>query len=683
MQSQGFPTTKLSLDDIYHMLAHIYSDKNVERPVTVTLAHFIEVCGMLTTHAKEKNREEFSIEDALCKTLGWYFPLLAKFKVRSVQELIYRKYPNVCPYCRLEIHEEKKCKQIRGTHATVDHGALRGAYNRNKNIMPVSLNEWQEMFARIYPRSLKGRDWSVNSLFEELGELAEAIRVFETHPKYFAGEAADVFSYIMGIATEHSLVLQSQNKPEFNFEGEFLKRYPGLCPQCGYQICICPVIPDATIGRMAKELPLAPDDDLFSLNVEESETRAASVCTNVLQTSGGFVEVAKHFPYDRGDTNRAMVFLCLKLAEAITTTKPPAAKALQDAAIAIGASPKRPGEKAKGKAIEEVIHLLRKLWPEISLSIFAGDNTITGVVARKLQMQACKIGIVTALPKEFAAMRTMFEDSSENPVVGDPNDYVLGTIPARDGSGMHLVALTLLKEMGNNSAACAAAHLFRSFGNIEDVLMVGIAGGIPSLNNPDKHVRLGDIVVSNHEGVIQYDNLQRGGGTIKLRGVPSKPSARMTGRVGVLEAGRLRGHFPWEEYLSRGEQLENGKRPSEETDQIYIWSNGNAQLTVHPPDPSRRKNRPKVHYGRIGAANTLLKDPDLRDQLCRDLNVIAVEMEGSGIADGTWTAGQQYILIRGICDYCDPKKNDDWQGYAAVAASSYARALIESMSIEP
>jgi nucleoside phosphorylase len=54
-------------------------------------------------------------------------------------------------------------------------------------------------------------------------------------------------------------------------------------------------------------------------------------------------------------------------------------------------------------------------------------------------------------------------------------------------------------------------------------------------------------------------------------------------------------------------------------------------------------------------------------------------MEGSGIEDGTWNAGQHYILIRGISDYCDGSKNDMWQGYAAVVAASYARALIESL----
>jgi hypothetical protein len=64
---------KLSLDDLYMMVAHIYSDKNVSRTATATFAHFVEVCGMLTIHDRRKKREGIDVTDALCKALGWYF----------------------------------------------------------------------------------------------------------------------------------------------------------------------------------------------------------------------------------------------------------------------------------------------------------------------------------------------------------------------------------------------------------------------------------------------------------------------------------------------------------------------------------------------------------------------------------------------------------------------------------
>ena len=48
------------------------------------------------------------------------------------------------------------------------------------------------MFADIYPRDLQDvrSSHSVLGLFEELGEMAEAIRVFDRHPKYFVGEGS-------------------------------------------------------------------------------------------------------------------------------------------------------------------------------------------------------------------------------------------------------------------------------------------------------------------------------------------------------------------------------------------------------------------------------------------------------------------------------------------------------------
>jgi hypothetical protein len=54
-------------------------------------------------------------------------------------------------------------------------------------------------------------------------------------------------------------------------------------------------------------------------------------------------------------------------------------------------------------------------------------------------------------------------------------------------------------------------------------------------------------------------------------------------------------------------------------------------------------------------------------------------MEGSGIADATWEYDRGYLVIRGICDYCDGNKGDLWQNYAALVAAAFTRALLESL----
>src|SRR5687767_2854547 len=251
----------ISVDDLEHMVAYIYNQRNAETVPTAAFAHSVEVCGALTSYDRGKDRGTLTTTNVLCKALGWFFPLMAKFRVSSVAELIYRKYPFCCPYCLHREHQEKACKSIRGVERTLNHAGLRREFERNASIRPVTLDEWQGMFQTIYQRQSTDVARSSLGLFEEIGELAEAVRVFERHPKYFAGEAADVFSYLMGAANEHML-REAQEDREFSYEAEFLRRYPGLCLECGHAVCVCPPIPEATVGRMAKEVDIAPGDPL-------------------------------------------------------------------------------------------------------------------------------------------------------------------------------------------------------------------------------------------------------------------------------------------------------------------------------------------------------------------------------------------------------------------------------------
>ncbi len=125
--------------------------------------------------------------------------------------------------------------------------------------------------------------------------------------------------------------------------------------------------------------------------------------------------------------------------------------------------------------------------------------------------------------------------------------------------------------------------------------------------------------------------------------------------------------------------LENAARPPDTMDILYASQELNS-IIPHPIDATRIPGQPKLHYGLIGSSNILLKEPQLRDRLRNEHKVRAIEMEGSGIATAIWVSGHAgYLLIRGICDYCDSHKNSMWQGYAAEVAAAYARALIESI----
>lgn len=288
------------------------------------------------------------------------------------------------------------------------------------------------------------------------------------------------------------------------------------------------------------------------------------------------------------------------------------------------------------------------------------------------------IGIVTALPLEFIALASIL-DSSEwlfVPGRGPDKRYMYGEVPGANG-GLHKVVLCLLTEMGNNSAAIRASQLLQHFPSVQDILMVGIAGGIPNPENPAEHVRLGDIVVSDRNGVVQYDFDKESIDTVESRNAPRPPSAVLMESAALLGAMELTGFRPWEGWIRQLCSMLRVEYPGEEHDVLFSTTDPHARIT-HPIDDDRRPGIPRVFRGAIASANKLLKNPYKRDQLGRKFKAKAVEMEGSGIADATWSGARGYMVIRGICDYCDGSKGDRWQRYAAVVASAYARALLES-----
>lgn len=71
-----------------------------------------------------------------------------------------------------------------------------------------------------------------------------------------------------------------------------------------------------------------------------------------------------------------------------------------------------------------------------------------------------------------------------------------------------------------------------------------------------------------------------------------------------------------------------------------------------------------------------MKDAELKDELAMEHGLLCFEMEAAGAL-----ADFPCIVIRGISDYCDTHKNDQWHGYAAAAAAAYAKQLFFHMPI--
>ena len=87
--------------------------------------------------------------------------------------------------------------------------------------------------------------------------------------------------------------------------------------------------------------------------------------------------------------------------------------------------------------------------------------------------------------------------------------------------------------------------------------------------------------------------------------------------------------------------------------------------------PPRKSQEPVVHYGTIASGNKVMTDAVTRDQLAEEFEVRCFEMEAAGLMNDF-----PCLVIRGIADYADSHKNKLWRKYAAAAAASYAKELL-------
>lgn len=480
----------MRLDEFYKMTSFIYQDANLTRSKEATFLHFVEVCGMLTQQDRKKKRVKVDVASAICKALGWYFPLLAKMGVGSVEELLFLKYPDACPYCRQKPHNDGQCKLVKGAEKTVSHTEVLALAASNRDRMPASLNEWRLMFAAIYPRALNSQPgFSSIALFEELGELAEAIRVFDRYPHYFYGEAADVFSYIMGIANEFALTLDDEES--FDLDAEYLSRYPGLCINCGSLTCMCPSVPAATVGRMAKELRIditkrrILDYDAFSADGE-------TIAKTVFEGAGFDPRIARRLPFDRGDLNVALTQLSYRLANALEGGNPKLAEQLRAQAIEVGRAER--GTASREDRAGPIMAMLGEAWRELDTGVRQEIRDAGGASGDIAHLFEKRVLVVTANPdreskpalridREIRTIREAFKQSPGivhiEPLMAATIDDFRRALSSQQYDIVHFAGhadvdgISLLDELGNEVVMSydSLAQLIRGQKTIQCVLL--------------------------------------------------------------------------------------------------------------------------------------------------------------------------------------------------------------------
>ena len=289
------------------------------------------------------------------------------------------------------------------------------------------------------------------------------------------------------------------------------------------------------------------------------------------------------------------------------------------------------------------------------------------------------LAIICALPLELAAVKVMLDEVHAEPQLKSSHQcsYIMGKI------GDHKLVVACLPSgvYGTTSAAVVTAYLRSTFPNIRCGLMVGIGGGVPS-ETADIH--LGDVVVSKPtgtcSGVVQYDmGKTTSGGHWEYTGTLNQPPPNLLMAIAQLEADdKIRRSDTISQFIAcvlsqNPEMHAEFSRPTEEDH--FFPSTDPSGMSGETDQPALRALRgsdePHIYYGIIASGNQVMKDGQTRDQIARRLNALCFEMEAAGIMNHL-----PCLVIRGICDYCDPHKNKQWQGYAALAAAAYAKRLL-------
>ncbi|PWY85425.1 purine and uridine phosphorylase [Aspergillus eucalypticola CBS 122712] len=303
------------------------------------------------------------------------------------------------------------------------------------------------------------------------------------------------------------------------------------------------------------------------------------------------------------------------------------------------------------------------------------------------QLEDFQIGWICALPIEAAAAKEMLDESfgllgMQDP--SDPNIYTLGRI------GQHNVVIACLPagQYGTISAATVANNMTRTFSkSLRIGLIVGVGGGIPSATHD---IRLGDVVISCPEGtsggVIQYDMGRIGAdGEFHRVGSLNSPPRTLLMAVNAMKAAELTDEPRFPEYIHRAtgrtaRTRQSFGRPNTQQDRLF-HSKYEHPATEDSCDrcpaeweetrTERESSNPQLHYGTIASGNVVMKHGTTREKLRLDTGALCFEMEAAGLM-----MDFPCLVIRGICDYADSHKNEQWQGYAALAAASYTKELL-------
>ncbi|XP_011881465.1 PREDICTED: uncharacterized protein LOC105569537 isoform X2 [Vollenhovia emeryi] len=283
---------------------------------------------------------------------------------------------------------------------------------------------------------------------------------------------------------------------------------------------------------------------------------------------------------------------------------------------------------------------------------------------------------------------------------GESNVYTLGNV------GTHRIVCTKLPTVGHTREAMTAAgntttRLLGTFQKVDFVFLVGVGGGVPHYTDYNKHVRLGDVVIShptplNKKYAYVYcesAKMNESGNYHFETKEYCPPNLSLQEIAATLKKQAENEAFPpWQTYMREGLQnLVNQSEhdfnaPPPESDKLYMAIGERDVIEVsHPIAPQDSINKRidgyfRIHLAPVASGRQVARDDQLRQKFASRFGALAFDAEMDAVVESILgNCRENFVVIRGIADYKDGTRIKEWQPYAALAAASVMKAIICAM----
>lgn len=300
---------QMQLDNFIDVIARIYHDKDAKRSISDVWMHANHHASAIGEELRKGNSGRELLTE-IADFVIWLFTAMNKFRgeigvanspesdqesliriAHGYSDLLWNKYPGMCPVCYWRrtkgdrsrekkpgfsepcdclLHDVEARNQTQKRHYTKALRAFSKDQRRNK---PQGIDQWQDMFGRIFAANLRHLTLTniAFHLLEEIGEVSDAIVRMYTYSEqdfvlgepswrqvWLEDELADVSSLLFALVEKLEMVRKTDRwrfgigfrDNRITLSQIIWKRYGSddlkdfICPHCPAQqrVCTCPLI---------------------------------------------------------------------------------------------------------------------------------------------------------------------------------------------------------------------------------------------------------------------------------------------------------------------------------------------------------------------------------------------------------------------------------------------------------